>query len=96
MKRILCLFLAVLFCLTALCGCDLNLKPKTLENTMEIPDDGIIEASVFKSLKNENKVIVFVGESSGIHYEWTVFGSDIDTRYRAADLVGYACAKILI
>lgn len=79
MKRILCLFLAVLFCLTALCGCDLNLKPKTLENTMEIPDDGIIEASVFKSLKNENKVIVFVGESGGIHYEWTVFGSDIDT-----------------
>lgn len=46
---------------------------------MEIPDDGIIEASVFKSLKNENKVIVFVGESGGIHYEWTVFGSDIDT-----------------
>lgn len=79
MKRILCLFLAVLFCLTALCGCDLNLKTKTLENTMEIPDDGIIEASVFKSLKNENKVIVFVGESGGIHYEWTVFGSDIDT-----------------
>ena len=79
MKRILCLFLAVLFCLTALCGCDLNLKPKTLEKTMEIPDDGIIEASVFQSLKKENKVIVFVGESGDIHYEWTVFGSDIDT-----------------
>ena len=79
MKRIICLFLAVLFCLTALCGCDLNLQPKTLENTVEIPDDGIIEASVFQSLKEENKVIVFAGESGGIHYEWTVFGSDIDT-----------------
>lgn len=78
MKKILHLILTLVCILTALCGCDsLNRQPITLSDNIIIPEDGIIEASVFEALKAENKAVTFVGESRGLRYEWVVFGSDI-------------------
>lgn len=79
MKRITCFILTVLFCLGAFCSCDINQKPVSLEDSIAIPEDGMISASIFEKIKKENKVVTFYGESGGIRYEWTVFGSDIET-----------------
>ncbi len=70
--------LLILFAET-LCGCGLNEKPVTLDSSMEIPEDGIISASVFERLQKENKVITFFGQSKDTYYEWTVFGNDVVT-----------------
>lgn len=78
MKRIICFILAVLFCLGAFCSCDISQKPVSLEDSIAIPEDGMISASVFEKIKKENTVVTFYGESGGIRYEWTVFGSDIE------------------
>lgn len=77
-KRILFFVLSVLV-LLGMTACDsLSVKPATLQNSMEIPEDGMISASVLGELKEQNKVVTFTGESNGFCYEWTVFGSDID------------------
>lgn len=78
MKRIICLLLAALFCLGAFCSCNISQKPVTLEDSIPIPEDGVITASVFEKIKNENKVVTFYGTSGDIRYEWTVFGNDIE------------------
>jgi len=78
MKRILCLLLAALFCIGAFCSCDINQKPVTLEDSIPIPEDGIISASIFEKIKSENKVVTFYATSGDVRYEWTVFGSDIE------------------
>lgn len=78
-KKAISFFATMLLCMTFFCGCELNLKPRTLEGSQEIPADGMISAEVFETLKKENKVITFTGTSGGVRYEWTVFGSDIAT-----------------
>ena len=78
MKRILCLLLAALFCIGAFCSCDINQKPVTLEDSIPIPEDGIVSAPIFEKIKSENKVVTFYGASGDVRYEWTVFGSDIE------------------
>lgn len=77
-KRIIGFLLCTLmiFALSA-CG-SLSFKPTELQSSIPITDDGVISSSVFKELKEQNKVTTFVGESNGLRYEWTVFGSDID------------------
>lgn len=77
MKKILFVFFSMILCLLPFYGCDLEEKPLTLTDSMDIPEDGIVAAEVFKALKEENKVITFCGKSGDISYEWTVFGSDI-------------------
>lgn len=79
MKKTICWFL-ILICITGcFYGCvSADIKPVSLGDSMEIPDDGIISSSVFESLKQENKAAVFYGESNGFRYEWTVFGGDIE------------------
>ena len=59
MKRILCLLLAALFCIGAFCSCDINQKPVTLEDSIPIPEDGIVSAPIFEKIKSENKVVTF-------------------------------------
>ncbi len=66
-------------CAVTLCGCGLNEKPVSLGSSMEIPDDGIVSASVFERLQEDNKVMTFFGQSGDTYYEWTVFGNDIET-----------------
>ena len=79
MKKILVFMLLFTICAVSLCGCGLNDKPVSLGSSMEIPEDGIISASVFERLQEDNKVMTFFGQSGNTYYEWTVFGSDIET-----------------
>lgn len=78
MKKIIAALLIGILCVISLCSCGINEVPASLEDSMEIPENGIISESIFKSLKDENKVIVFKGKNNAIEYEWTVFGKDIE------------------
>lgn len=78
MKKIVCLLLTLMSVATGLCGCSsLNKQPVTLADSISIPKDGVIEASVFETLKQDNKTVTFTGKSGEIHYEWVIFGNDI-------------------
>jgi len=77
MKKIIGIILATVFCVLAFCGCEVNSKQVTLEESIEIPENGIITADILKKLKDDNKAVVFKGTSGKNSYEWTVFGSNI-------------------
>ena len=70
------LFLALTIMLS-LCACGDNFGSVNLNDSVAIPADGVIKESIIKQIKNENAIGVFTGESNGIRYEWTIFGSDI-------------------
>ena len=76
MKRLFSLLLAFTIMLS-LCACQGNFGSVNLNETIEIPDNGIIKESILKQIKNDNAIGVFAGESNGLRYEWTIFGSDI-------------------
>ena len=76
MKKIVSLFLALTLMLS-LCACQGNFGSVNLNESIAIPSDGVIKESIIKQIKNENAIGVFIGESNGIRYEWTIFGSDI-------------------
>ena len=76
MRRILCLLLALLPIL-ALCACSGNYGQLNINDTIAIPEDGIIKKSVFEKTQKSNSISVFSGVSGDMTYEWTVFGSDI-------------------
>jgi len=70
--------------LTGLCGChSLNTVPASLAENIPIPENGVIPASVFEKLKQKNEIVTLNGESNGIVYQWTIFGSSIE---KAGDL----------
>lgn len=80
MKRIISLSFvtALIICL---CGCSGNFSQVNLNEPIAITENGVVEKSVIEKMKNENAIAVFEGNSDGIKYEWTVFGSDItDTK----------------
>ena len=76
MKKILSLLLAFTIMLS-LCACQGNFGSVNLNESIEIPENGIIKESILKKIQTENAIGVFTGESNGIRYEWTIFGSDI-------------------
>lgn len=78
MKKIIsiCLLLSLL---VGLCACEGNFAQIDLQDSIEIPDDGVIRESVLRQLRDENAVGIFTGESNGFFYEWTIFGSDISS-----------------
>ena len=76
MKKILSLLLAFAI-MMSLCACQGNFGSVNLNDSTQIPEDGIIKENVIKQIKNENAIGVFTGESNGLRYEWTIFGSDI-------------------
>lgn len=78
MKRIISLILtlSLLFSFTACVG---NFSQVDLKEPIAIPENGIIEKDVLDKIKSENAIATFTGESSKIKYEWTIFGSDIDS-----------------
>ena len=78
MKKMLSLLLAVLI-LVSLCACQGNFGGVDLQKPVDIPADGKISAKTLEQLKKENAIGIFKGTSNGISYEWTVFGSDIDS-----------------
>lgn len=61
----------------SLCACQGNFGSVNLNDSIAIPEDGVIKESVIKQIKAENAIGVFTGESNGLRYEWTIFGSDI-------------------
>ena len=76
------MILAVLTILQMFVSCGKN---ATLTgDSIPIPENGIISADVMRELKDEGSVAVFTGTSGDFYYEWTVFGSDIDTPADAA------------
>ena len=76
MKKILSLLLAFTIMLS-LCACQGNFGSVNLSDSIAIPDDGVIKENIVKQIQSENAIGVFTGESNGIRYEWTIFGSDI-------------------
>lgn len=76
MKRIISFSLAFIMVI-CLCGCSGNFSKVNLNEPIAIPESGVIEKSVIEKIKNENAIAVFEGNSDGVKYEWTVFGSDI-------------------
>jgi hypothetical protein len=76
MKKIVSLILAFTIMLS-MCACQGNFGSIKLNDSIAIPEDGVIKESIIKKIKNENAIGVFTGESGGLQYEWTIFGSDI-------------------
>lgn len=80
MKRVLCLVLAFVLLITST-ACSGNFAQINLQETIDIPENGIIEKNIIDKIKSENAIATFTGKSNDINYEWTIFGSDItDTR----------------
>ena len=76
MKKIMSLLLAFTIMLS-MCACQGNFGSVNLNEPIEIPENGIIKESIIKKIQSENAIGVFTGESGGLLYEWTIFGSDI-------------------
>ncbi len=80
MRRIVCLTLAIITFLFAV-SCSKNFSGVDLKEPITIPDNGIIEKSIFDEIKEENGIAIFKGECDSLKYEWTVFGKEVgDTR----------------
>lgn len=77
MKKLFTLFTVwiLLLCMTACSG---NFAQVDLKEPIAIPEDGIIEKSVFDKVKEENAIASFTGTSGEFLYEWTIFGSDLE------------------
>ncbi len=78
MKRMFSLVLAFAMMLS-LCACQGNFGSVNLNETVEIPEDGIIQESLIRKIQSENAIGVFSGKSGNYKYEWTIFGNDIQT-----------------
>ena len=76
MKKIMSLILAFTI-MISMCACQGNFGSVNLNEPIEIPENGIIKESIIKKIQSENAIGVFTGESNGLRYEWTIFGSDI-------------------
>lgn len=76
MKKIVTLLLTAVLMLS-LCACGGNYGSVDLQDTLPIPEDGLVEDKVISQIKSENAIGVFAGTSGEFSYEWTIFGSDI-------------------
>ena len=72
-------WMGLLLCLLMvfLCACGSGIGEVSLQDTVELGADGLVEAAVLEQIKAENAIAVFAGQSNGYSYEWTVFGSDL-------------------
>ena len=78
MKRLLSLILAFTITLS-LCACQGNFGSVNLNDAIEISENGIIQESIIRQIKAENAIGVFTGNSGDYKYEWTIFGSDVES-----------------
>ena len=76
MKKILSLLLAFTI-MVSLCACQGNFGSVNLNESVEVPENGIIKESLIQQIQSENAIGVFTGKSGDYKYEWTIFGSDI-------------------
>ena len=70
------LFILLALLLT-LCACQGNFSSVNLKEPIVIPENGEISGAILEQLHQENAIGIFTGESNGISYEWTFFGSDV-------------------
>ncbi len=63
--------------LLSLCACQGNFGSVNLQETIIIPEDGLIRQEILQQIHQENAIAGFQGSSGDFNYEWTVFGSDI-------------------
>ena len=63
--------------MVSLYGCQGSFGKVDLQDAIPIPEDGIIKKSIVEEIQKENAIASFTGESNGLKYEWTIFGSDI-------------------
>jgi len=85
--RVLVIFITIFCCLI---GCN----SKTVENrTTQIPEDGIINSAVFETIKKDDDIGIFNGNSNDITYQWLFMGSLIDTPKDENLLVNFSNAK---
>ncbi len=85
MKKMMTLLLTAVLMLS-LCACGGNYGSVDLQDTLPIPEDGLVEDKVISQIKSENAIGVFAGTSGEFSYEWTIFGSDI-TEVREVNLL---------
>ena len=76
MKKILCLLLVLPL---ILCGCQGNFGKVDLQDAIPLGEDGMVSQKTIEQIQNDNAIGIFTGFSNGYSYEWTVFGSDIDS-----------------
>lgn len=76
MKRLISLLISILMSVF-LTACGGTFAQVNLQDTIMIPENGIIEKKIVKAIQEENAIGSFQGESNGFTYEWTIFGSDI-------------------
>ncbi len=76
MRRFLSLLLAFAM-MCSLCACGGNFGSVNLNDSISIPENGIIKESIIKEIQSENAIGVFNGKFGDLVYEWTIFGSDI-------------------
>ena len=76
MKRLFSLLLAFTI-MFSLCACQGNFGSVNLNESVEIPENGIIKESLIRQIQSETAIGVFTGKSGDYKYEWTIFGSDI-------------------
>ena len=76
MKKCISLILVGVL-LLSLCACEGNFGSVNLQDSMNIPDGGLIEQDLLQKIRQEHAIACFKGTSGGFVYEWTVFGSDI-------------------
>ena len=77
MKRVISLFVALVL-LLSFAACSGNYAQVDLKEPIAIPENGVIEKSVLEQIQSENAIAAFTGESDGLQYEWTIFGSDLE------------------
>ena len=75
MKKCICLFLVLL--LVACCAACGSFGKVDLQDDIAIPQDGVIGENILAQMQKENAIGTFTGQSNGLDYEWTVFGSDL-------------------
>lgn len=73
-KKIRCLLLTAAVMLSAACS---GMAAVDLNAPVDISENTVVSADVIGQIKSGNSIAVFTGESGGVKYEWTVFGSDI-------------------
>ncbi|MGM9635666.1 MAG: DUF4430 domain-containing protein [Candidatus Avispirillum sp.] len=76
MKRCISVII-LLVLLLGLCSCS-SFSSVTYKGVSDIPEDGIITASVLKNIRDGGSVAVFSGKSGAYRYEWTFFSSDME------------------
>lgn len=74
MKRIISILVMLAIVMS---GCQGNFGQVDLQSDIPIPENGIIEHRILDQIRESEAIAVFTGESNGIAYEWTIFGSDI-------------------